>query len=414
MLETVTSVAGTNDPLEAVCGRRLAVAEPQVEALPPRLVDDERTRTSDVVTGKRSLCSFRRLVHSPAIWAFVLVHILALKGVVEIGPNVPGRVLLLGLVTYLVRMLGITIGYHRYFSHRSFKTSRVFQFALAWIGASSCQKGVLWWASWHRHHHQHADSEEDAHSPVQSGFWWSHLGWFLLSDDHSAVLVTLVPDLLQYPELVWLEKWHLLPGALLAVVCYFGLGGYTAFVYGFLVSTVMLWHATFTINSLSHIYGSRRFVCEFRGDCNARNNIWLALITLGEGWHNNHHSFMGSARQGFYWYEFDPSYWFIRFLALMGIVRKIREPPMEQLERKRLPATCRKLNVCSCAARRLCTEASRQPKSVNESRSPALESTEKDALAHALHVLRAASEWKPPVAPELSQIVGISWSEQTP
>jgi stearoyl-CoA desaturase (delta-9 desaturase) len=354
------------------------------------------------------------LIRSPALWAFVTIHLLALKGMLEVGFDVHRRVLLLGLLTYLVRMLGITVGYHRYFSHRSFKTSRLFQFALAWVGASSCQKGVLWWASWHRHHHQHADSEEDAHSPVQLGFWWSHLGWFLLSDDHTAVLANLIPDLLQYPELAWLERWHLLPGVSLAIVCYFALGGYEAFVYGFLVSTVALWHATFTINSLSHIYGSRRFACEFRGDCNARNNGWLALITLGEGWHNNHHSFMGSARQGFYWYEFDPSYWVIRLLAFFGIVTKVREPPAEQLERKRLPLACRERNLCSCAAQRLCTEASIQYLKEHPDRSAAIDCTENDALVHALQVLRAASEWHPPASPELPQIIGMPWPDQTP
>jgi stearoyl-CoA desaturase (delta-9 desaturase) len=359
----------------------------------------------------RSPCSIGRLASSPALWAFALVHVFALKGVVQIGFGVQSRALLLCLATYLVRMLGITVGYHRYFSHRSFKTSRPFQFVLAWLGASSCQKGVLWWASWHRHHHQHADSEEDAHSPVHLGFWWSHFGWFLLSDAHTEVLASLVPDLMQYPELVWLEKWHLVPGAVLALACYWLFGGYQAFVYGFLVSTVALWHATFTINSLSHIYGSRRFICEFRGDCNARNNLWLALITLGEGWHNNHHSFMGSARQGFYWYEFDPSYWLIRLLALLRVVKKVREPPLEQLERKRLPAECRRWDICSCVLRQFCTETPPGSAHLPRVGRNACQGSESDTLADALHVLKAATEWKAPVAPELPQIIGMSWPE---
>ena len=289
---------------------------------------------------------------SPALWAFCWVHGMALKGLSDLHFRPRPSACWLGVFTYGLRMFGITAGYHRYFSHRSFKTSRAFQFVLAVLGASSCQKGVLWWASWHRHHHQNADNERDAHSPVRRGFWWSHFGWFLLSDAHTEVVRALVPDLLRYPELRALDRWHLLPGVLLALACYFLGGGYDALVCGFFVSTVALWHATFTINSLSHMFGTRRFQCEFQGDCNARNNVWLAILTLGEGWHNNHHSFMGSARQGFYWFEFDPSYWMIRVLARLGLVSQVREPPMHELERRRLPAAAQRQRVCSCEYRR--------------------------------------------------------------
>lgn len=302
----------------------------------------------------RGSCSPRKLLASPALWAFTLVHAFALKGVLLDMPRwLPSRgVALLTLATYAVRMFGITAGYHRYFAHRSFCTSRAFQFVLAVLGASACQKGVLWWAGWHRHHHKHADSERDVHSPLQRGFWWSHLGWFLLSDEHSAVLYGMVPDLARYPELRALERLHLVPGILLALACYGGGGGggYEAFVYGFLVSTVALWHATFTINSLAHMFGTRRFRCEFRGDCNARNNVLLALVTLGEGWHNNHHSFMSSARQGFYWYEVDASYWAIRALRAVRLVRRVREPPVAELERKRLSKEVQLRGGCSCTA----------------------------------------------------------------
>ena len=222
---------------------------------------------------------------------------------------------------YYLRMFGVTAGYHRYFSHRTFKTSRPFQFLLAWLGASSAQKGVLWWTAHHRNHHKFSDLEGDVHSPVRDGFWWSHVGW-ILSPELEATDWGRVQDLAKYPELCWLNRYHLVPPAVLAVVL-FGLGGLPLVLWGFCFSTVLLWHGTFTINSLSHVFGSRRFATTD----GSRNHFLLALITMGEGWHNNHHYYMSSANQGFYWWEIDMSYYILRGLEKLQLVWDLRTPP---------------------------------------------------------------------------------------
>eukprot|EP00741_Cyanophora_paradoxa_P011314 tig00020554_g10928.t1 len=247
-------------------------------------------------------------------------------------------------------MWGITGGYHRYFSHRAYDTSRVFQFLLACLGSTAIQKGVLWWASNHRHHHKFADEPEDAHSPKLKGFWWAHCGWFLVSYEHVDVIWKYIPDLARYPELVWIDRYHYVPGALLAAGLY-ALGGLDAFLWGFVVSTVLLWHGTYTINSLSHMYGSQRFVCEHHTACSAKNNFILALVTLGEGWHNNHHAKANVARNGFYWYELDISYYVIKALAALGLVRNLKRPDIAFLEQhRRIPDTgcCHHLSAAPC------------------------------------------------------------------
>src|SRR5262245_44819039 len=182
---------------------------------------------------------------------------------------------------FWLRMFGVTAGYHRYFSHRSYKTSRPFQFVLALLGTLAVQKGVLWWAGNHRVHHKYSDQEEDVHSPVQRGFWWSHVGW-ILAPDFEATLFDRIPDMAKYPELRWLDKHYLVPPVAVAVLLYL-VGGATWLVWGFFVSTTLLWHATFTINSLAHVWGTRRYETTDA----SRNNVWLALLTMGEGWHNN-------------------------------------------------------------------------------------------------------------------------------
>ncbi len=203
----------------------------------------------------------------------------------------------LGLL--VVRMFFVTAGYHRYFSHRSFKTSRVFQFVIAFMAMTSSQKGVLWWAAHHRHHHRHSDQELDLHSPTLFGFFWSHVGW-IISDKYNDTRTEYIADFAKFPELRWLNKYHLVPPVALAVVLWL-IGGWPLFIWGFCLSTVLLWHDTFTINSLSHLFGSRRY----ETTDTSKNNWLLALLTLGEGWHNNHHHFMASARQGFFWWEID-------------------------------------------------------------------------------------------------------------
>ncbi len=224
---------------------------------------------------------------------------------------------------YLVRMFAITAGYHRYFSHRTYKTSRAFQLVLAVLALLSLQKGPLWWAAHHRHHHRYSDRHGDLHSPGLQGFLWAHLGW-ILSTEHDATDYPRVADLARYPELVWLNRWHLVPGLALAAVL-LAAGGFPAIVWGFCISTVVTWHITFSINSLTHMIGRRRY----RTKDDSRNSLVLAILTLGEGWHNNHHYYKASTRQGFYWWEIDPTYYALRLLALVGVVWDLKEPSEE-------------------------------------------------------------------------------------
>ncbi|WP_242340002.1 acyl-CoA desaturase [Anaeromyxobacter sp. SG66] len=234
---------------------------------------------------------------------------------------VEGRYIALAVGLYLLRMFGVTAGYHRYFSHRAFRTSRPFQLALAVLGASAVQKGPLWWAAHHRDHHRYSDGPEDVHSPLERGFWWSHVGW-ILARRYDATKLERVKDLAVYPELRVLDRWHLavplaLGGGLLLA------GGLPAFLWGFCVSTVLLWHGTFAINSLAHVFGRRRYET---GD-GSRNSLLLALLTLGEGWHNNHHFYPSTAHQGFFWWEIDVSFYALRLLSAVGLVRDLRMAP---------------------------------------------------------------------------------------
>lgn len=262
---------------------------------------------------------------------FIGMHVACL-GVIRVGFS--WIALAVAVALYALRMFALTGFYHRYFSHKAFKTSRVVQFAFALIGAMCVQRGPLWWAAHHRNHHRNADTENDIHSPLHRGFWWSHMGWFLtprgFRTDWEAI-----PDLRRYPELRWLDRFDIVVPALLAVgLFFFGrwLGaahpdmhtsGPQMLIWGFFVSTVVLFHATVTINSLAHRFGSRRF--DTRD--NSRNNWLLALITFGEGWHNNHHHFPGSARQGFRWWELDVTYYVLRMLAACGLVWDLKPVP---------------------------------------------------------------------------------------
>jgi stearoyl-CoA desaturase (Delta-9 desaturase) len=221
---------------------------------------------------------------------------------------------------YYFRMWAITAGFHRYFSHRSFKTSRVFQFLLAFFAQTSVQKGVLWWAAHHRHHHRESDQENDIHSPIRRGFWWSHVGW-ILCERYDATRFDSIKDFARFPELRWLNRYHLVPPVMLAVALFF-IGGGSMLVWGFFISTTVLWHGTFTINSLSHVFGRRRY----KTTDTSRNNWVLALITCGEGWHNNHHYHQNTANQGWFWWEVDLSYYLLKALAAVGIVWDLRTP----------------------------------------------------------------------------------------
>ena len=262
---------------------------------------------------------------------FIAMH-LACLGVIWVGFS--WFAVAAAVALYAVRMFAITGFYHRYFSHKAFKTSRPIQFLFGLIGASSVQRGPLWWAAHHRHHHRHSDTEADPHSPLQRGFWWSHMGWFLTPKSF-ATDASAIPDLMRYPELRFLDRFDLLLPVVLAASL-FGLGvllehvapglqtnGPQLLVWGFFVSTVVLFHVTVTINSLAHQWGTRRYPT--RDD--SRNNALLALLTFGEGWHNNHHHYPGSARQGFRWWEIDLTYYGLRVLALFGLIWDLKPVP---------------------------------------------------------------------------------------
>lgn len=262
---------------------------------------------------------------------FLILH-LGCLGVIWVGWS-PVAVIA-AVLLYFIRMFAVTALYHRYFCHRAFKTSRGWQFFFALLGLTAIQRGPLWWASVHRHHHAHSDEEHDAHSPVYKGFLWSHVGW-LTSSRNFPTDYSRVRDLAKYPELVFLNRFDLIGPALLFVFLYglgwslsvwapgLGTNGWQMVIWGFFISTVFLFHATCAVNSFAHTLGSKRFDT---GD-ESRNSLLLALITLGEGWHNNHHHYQASARQGFYWWEIDISYYVLRVMAAAGIVRDLKPVP---------------------------------------------------------------------------------------
>lgn len=268
---------------------------------------------------------------------FALIHVAC---VAALWTGVSAVAVLTAATLYAVRMFALTGFYHRYFSHRTFRTSRAVQFAFALIGAACVQRGPLWWAAHHRHHHRHADTALDPHSPTVRGFLWSHMGWFLTPRAFATDLKR-VPDLARFPELRLLDRFDTLVPAVLALALY-GLGawlgrtqpglhtsGMQMLAWGFFVSTVVLFHATVTINSLAHRFGSRRFATRDE----SRNNLWLALLTFGEGWHNNHHFFPGSARQGFRWWEIDLTWYGLKLMSLLGLVRDLKPVPARVLAR---------------------------------------------------------------------------------
>jgi stearoyl-CoA desaturase (delta-9 desaturase) len=244
-------------------------------------------------------------------------------------------------VLYMVRMFAVTAFYHRYFSHRTFRTSRALQFVFAVIAATSVQRGPLWWAAHHRNHHLHADAVGDPHSPALRGFFWSHMGWFLTPGGFQTDW-RRIPDLMRYPELRWLDRFDIFAPVLLAAGLYalgtwlsghaprLGTSGPQLLVWGFCISTVVLFHATVTINSLAHRFGTRRFATRDA----SRNNFWLALLTFGEGWHNNHHFYPGSARQGFRWWEIDITYYGLKLMELCGLVHNLRPVPARVLSQR--------------------------------------------------------------------------------
>ena len=269
---------------------------------------------------------------------FIAVH-LACLAVMWTGVSVTA--LVIGFMTLALRMFGLTAGYHRYFCHRAFKTSRVFQFVLAWLGTSASQKGPLWWAGHHRSHHRYSDTEEDVHPPGVRGFLWAHAGW-TMSPKNRRTKVEWVPDLTKYPELVWLDRNHYVAPITLGVALFFlgdglaaayptlGTDGWQLLVVALFCSTTVLYHVTFAVNSIGHQFGSRHY------DTNdeSRNSLWLALVTGGEGWHNNHHRYPASERQGYFWWEVDFTHYGVVLLSWLGVVWDVRGPASTVLQER--------------------------------------------------------------------------------
>jgi stearoyl-CoA desaturase (delta-9 desaturase) len=237
--------------------------------------------------------------------------------------------IVLFVVTTLVRMFAVTAGYHRYFSHRSYRLARAPQFVLAFLGLTAAQKGPLWWASHHRDHHRYSDTELDPHSP-QRGFYWSHIGW-VMSGRYSTTDLDAIDDFAKFPELRFLNRFDFIGPWALGTLCFL-IGGWSGLVFGFFLSTVLLWHCTFCVNSAAHLIGRRRYATTDT----SRNSLFVAAITMGEGWHNNHHHYPACARQGFRWYELDPTYYLLRLLALVHVVHDLREPPASARKARRL------------------------------------------------------------------------------
>ena len=246
------------------------------------------------------------------------------------------------LALYLIRMFAITGFYHRYFAHKAFQTSRAGQFMFAVLGSTAVQRGPLWWAAHHRNHHVHSDEATDTHSPVQHGFFWSHMGWFL-SRANFATQFDRVKELAKFPELRFLDRFDVIVPIVFAISIFLlgdwletvapqlNTDGWQLLVWGFVISTIALYHATFTVNSLAHVWGKRRYATRDH----SRNNWLIAIFTLGEGWHNNHHHFPGAAKQGFYWWEIDFTYYGLKLLAVSGLIWNLRTVPIEIRESRK-------------------------------------------------------------------------------
>jgi stearoyl-CoA desaturase (delta-9 desaturase) len=259
---------------------------------------------------------------------FGVLHVLCVAGF-WLDLSIWDIAIVVGL--YFFRMFFVTGIYHRYFSHRTFKMGRVTQFIMAFMAVSSAQKGVMWWASHHRHHHKYSDEANDVHSVRHGGFFWAHVGW-IFHPDWEETDAKRVKDLARFPELVWLDENRFVPPMVLAIACTL-IGGVTGLAVWFLWSTVLLWHGTFTINSLAHVWGDRRY--ETSDD--SKNNFFLAIITLGEGWHNNHHHYQASVNQGFFWWEIDITYYVLLAMEKVGLVWDLRRPPEHVVHEQKHP-----------------------------------------------------------------------------
>ena len=247
---------------------------------------------------------------------------------------VPFRWAFIGLWagSHFVRALGLTLIFHRYLAHRAFKMNRAARFVWAFIATAAMQKGPLWWAGHHVNHHRFADRDGDPHSPMVSGFYYAHIGWFLNDTKYDRVERTnpVIRDFSGVPEIAWLEKYFFVPPLAMAVALFL-FGGLPWLVWGFCLPTMTLAHATFAINTVNHMFGSRRFETVDE----SRNNLVTAVFAVGEGWHNNHHRYQRAARNGFYWWEFDPTWYVIRAMAAVGLVWDIQRVPKRIYEEAR-------------------------------------------------------------------------------
>jgi stearoyl-CoA desaturase (delta-9 desaturase) len=283
-------------------------------------------RSTGVVTGAAPETGrIRRPADERVNWPrsipFFLVHLLCFAA---IWTGISRTALILFAVMFAGRSLFVTAAYHRYFSHKTYKLNRFWQLAFAFQAQASAQKGVLWWASNHRHHHRYSDTERDIHSP-RKGFWWSHVGW-ILADKHKATNLDAIKDFARYPELRFLNRHDWIAPWTYGLIAFL-IGGWSGLVVGFFWSTVLLWHTTFLVNSAAHVFGRRRY----ETTDTSRNSLLIALVTGGEGWHNNHHHYQGSARQGFFWWEIDVTYYFLVALSWVGIVKDLKPVPARVL-----------------------------------------------------------------------------------
>ena len=309
----------------------------------------------------------------PSALPFVLIH---LGCAAAIWSGITWQAIVICAALYWLRMFAIGAGYHRYFSHRSYSAGRAFQFILAVLAQSSAQKSILWWAAKHRHHHLHSDTSRDVHSPRHKGFIYSHVGW-IFARRHDATDLVKVADFASFPELRWLHKFEVLPAVAIAVLCFL-IAGWSGLIVGFLWSTVLLYHATFCINSLAHVHGRKRYVT---GD-DSRNNWLLAFFTMGEGWHNNHHAYQSSVRQGFRWWEIDVTFYILKALSWLGIVWDLKTPTEQVMRNEQRLAS----RVVNRAAEQLATRFN--PERIALAITSALHSSELAALRETLNQAR--------------------------
>ena len=264
---------------------------------------------------------------------FIILH-LGCLGVIFVGWS--WFAVSICVFLYLIRMFAITGFYHRYFSHNCFKTSRTLQFFFAVIGNSSTQRGPLWWAANHRHHHKFSDMKQDIHSPRHVGFWWSHMFWFT-SRSHFPLKTDLIKDFLKFPELRFIDRYDTIIPILFGFLLFTGgnfmeinypnlkTNGLQLLVWGFFVSTIVLFHVTCSTNSFSHMFGSR----PFNTNDDSRNNFWVAILALGEGWHNNHHHSPSSVKQGIHWWQIDVTFYILSIMSWLGLVWDLRKPDIK-------------------------------------------------------------------------------------